>query len=162
MFAAIGVAIAIWNSGIDLFPVSVQLFSGEVMRLPKTYTSDSSRREPAMADVQRERLVILEARLADEARAKLEAVGLVTQVLRPRLLLIRADPKVDESVARIKGVLGIYDAVPPSLPSDLSSEERVFISAWDARRQPKTRPGEGLPWDAPGFVAPDAPTKRSK
>jgi hypothetical protein len=115
-----------------------------------------------VTDVPREHLVILELGLADQARAKVEAVAVVTQVLRPRLLLIRADPKAEERVARIAGVVGVYDAAPSQTSSDLSPDERVFIAAWAARRQLKTRPGEGLPWDAPGFLPPDAPTDRSK
>jgi hypothetical protein len=115
-----------------------------------------------VTDVPREHLVILELGLADQARAKVEAVAVVTQLFRPRLLLIRADANAVERIARIPGVVGVYDAAPSQTPSDLSPEERVFIAAWATRRQPKTRPGEGLPWDAPGFVPPDAPKDRSK
>jgi hypothetical protein len=115
-----------------------------------------------VSNAPREHLVILEPRLADQARAAIEAVAVVTQVLRPRLLLIRADAKAEERIARIAGVVGVYNAAPSQTPSDLSPEERVFIAAWEARSQPKSRPGEGLPWDAPGFVPPDVPTDRSK
>lgn len=115
-----------------------------------------------MADVPRERLVILEPGAASAARAKIEAVAAVTQALEPRLLLIRADPKAAEAVARIAGVAGVHDSPPAELPSDLTPAERTFVAAWAARGQPKTRPGEGLPWDAPGHLAPDGPGKRQK
>jgi hypothetical protein len=116
----------------------------------------------SMADVPRERLVILEPGAASAARAKIEAVAAVTQALEPRLLLIRADPKAAEAVARIAGVAGVHDGPPAELPSDLTPAERTFVAAWAARGQPKTRPGEGLPWDAPGHLAPDGPGKRQK
>lgn len=115
-----------------------------------------------MTEVPREHLVILESSVADQARAKVESVAVVTQVLKPRLLLIRADAKAKERVARITGVVGVYDDLPLQTLSDMSPEEHLFINAWAARRQPKTRPGEGLPWDTPGFLPPDAPTGRSK
>ena len=115
-----------------------------------------------MTDVPRERLVILEPGAASAARAKIGAVAAVTQVLEPRLLLIRADAKAAESVARIAGVTGVYEALPAELPSDLTPAERAFVGGWAARGEPKTRPGEGLPWDAPGHLAPDGPGKRQK
>ena len=113
-----------------------------------------------MTDLLCEYLVILQPNLADQALAEIEAVATVTQIFRPRLLLIRPDAKAKENLVQIAGVLGVYDAVPSKIPSDLSPEERVFIAAWAARCQPKTRQGEGLPWDAPGFAPPDPPTDR--
>jgi hypothetical protein len=110
-----------------------------------------------MTDAPREHLIILESSLANQALGQLEAVATVTQVLPPRLVLIRADSGVRERLIGIAGVMGVYNVTPPGLPSDLTRMERVFISAWEARQR-KSRPGEGLPWDSPGFVAPDAPT----
>jgi hypothetical protein len=110
-----------------------------------------------MPDAPPELLVILEPRLADEALAQLRGVANVTQVLVPRLALVRADPEIVERVARIEGVADVYEDAVSELPADLTPSERVFVSAWEARRQPKTRAGEGLPWDAPGFLPPDPP-----
>ena len=111
-----------------------------------------------MTDAPQEYLIILESSLANRALGQLAAVATVTQVQPPRLVLIRADPGVRERLVGIAGVMGVYNVTPPGLPSDLTPTERLFISAWAARQQRKSRPGEGLPWDAPGFVAPDAPT----
>jgi hypothetical protein len=111
-------------------------------------------------DAPHEVLVLLEPRLADEALAQLRAVAVVTQVLPPRLALVRADPETMGRAAQIAGVRDVYDDTPPELPPDLTPAERLFVSAWEARRQPKTRPGEGLPWDAPGFQPPDSPAHR--
>lgn len=113
-----------------------------------------------MPDVPRELLIILEPRLADEALSQLRSVANVTQVLAPRLALVRADPETMARVARIGGVLDVYDDAFSELPPNLTPSERLFVSAWQARRQPKTRLGEGLSWDAPGFLPPDPPVYR--
>lgn len=114
-----------------------------------------------MPDAPRELLVLLERRVADEALAQLQAVTNVTQVLAPRLALIRADPEAVARAAGIQGVLGVYDD-HPEVPPDLTPSERVFVSSWEARRQPKARPGNGLPWDTPGFLPPDSPADRRR
>jgi len=111
-----------------------------------------------MADPAREFLVILESHQADNALSRLRAVADVTQVLAPRLALIRADRNILTAAARIEGVLEIReDSLPEHLP-DFTPAERLFISAWETRR-PKARPGEGLSWDAPGFLPPDPPRR---
>ena len=46
------------------------------------------------------------------------------------------------------------------IPSDLSEGERLFAAGWQQSKRPKTRRGEGLSWDAPGFEPPDDPKKR--
>jgi hypothetical protein len=105
-----------------------------------------------------ERLVILETRDAASALAELRALTAVTQVFGPRLALVRAEhPDIVTRIARIKGVLGVHSGTLGSVPSDLTPEERTFVSAWEMRQRPKERPGEGLPWDAPGFKPPDPP-----
>src|SRR5690348_16522964 len=70
-------------------------------RRSKAHGPEGPRREASVTDVPREYLVILEPGLAEQARTKVEAVAVVTQVLRPRLLLIRADAQAEERVARI-------------------------------------------------------------
>ena len=114
-----------------------------------------------MPDASREFLIILELRLANEALPQMQAVGNVTQVLLPRLALVQADADTMTRVARIRGVLHVYDDPFHKLPADLTPSERTFAAAWQARQQPKTRTGEGLPWDAPGFEPPDQLGHRS-
>jgi len=107
-------------------------------------------------DAPHEYLVILESRFANRALSQLNDVATITHVLKPRMILIRSDTEIHKPVTEIKGVLGIYDDTLPVL-TDLSTSERMFISAWDARRKTKNRPGDQLPWDSPDFDAPDAP-----
>jgi hypothetical protein len=111
----------------------------------------------AMPDPRREFLVVLEPRLADRALAHLRAIGNITQVLAPRLALVQAAPDTITRAAQIEGVLSVIDGTLPELPQDFTPSERLFVSAWEARQQPKTRLGEGLSWDAPGFLPPDPP-----
>lgn len=113
-----------------------------------------------MPDPRRELLVVLEPGLFDRTLAHLRAIGTVTQLLPPRLALVRAAPDTIARVARIEGVLSVSDDTLAELPQDFTPSERLFVSAWEARRHPKTRPGEGLSWDAPDFLPPDPPVNR--
>ena len=46
-----------------------------------------------------------------------------------------------------------------SVLEELEDDARLFLSAWLERPAAKRdRPGEGLPWDAPGFEPPGPPT----
>ena len=110
-----------------------------------------------MTDVPRELLIVLESRPASETLAQLRAVATVTQVFPPRLALVQAGPDARTRIARIQGVLHVLDDRARKLPPDLTPAERTFAAAWQARQQPKTRPGDGLPWDAPGFEPPGPP-----
>jgi hypothetical protein len=41
---------------------------------------------------------------------------------------------------------------------ELDDGARLFVEAWRSQAPAKShRPGDGLPWDAPGFEPPDAP-----
>ena len=114
-----------------------------------------------MSDAPRDQLVILESRLADSALAELRTLASVTQVLPPRLALVRSDRATTARIAQIPGVLSLHDQTLGVVPPDLTAAERTFVDAWAARRQPKKRPGDDLPWDAPGFKPPDMPGGRS-
>jgi hypothetical protein len=49
-------------------------------------------------------------------------------------------------------------ALPQTALSTLDERERQWAAAWNLRQSKKPpRPGEGLPWDAPGFSPPDRP-----
>ena len=110
-----------------------------------------------MPDAPRELLIVLDSQPASETLARLRAVATVTQVFPPRLALVQAGPDARTRVAGIQGVLHVLDDPARELPADLTPAERIFAAAWQARQQPKTRTGEGLPWDAPGFEPPGRP-----
>ena len=97
--------------------------------------------------------------VADDVRQVLDRLGrpvTLVQHLPPRLAVVEAD-----DTTLLRGAPGVVAVGDPELPDDvragLSDTERLFADAWVLGRQPKVRPGEGLPWDAPGFQPPDRP-----
>ncbi len=76
----------------------------------------------------------------------------------PRLAIVESDEDARAALRTAPGVLAVGE---PDLPDDvrarLTDTERLFVDAWVVGRQPKTRRGEGLAWDAPGFQPPDLP-----
>lgn len=90
--------------------------------------------ETSMVETPREHLVVLASEQAEAALAGIEAAAPVTQLLRPRLLLVLADPDARDNIRRIPGVLGVYGTAPDSEPLGLLPEEQLFVDAWAARR----------------------------
>jgi len=113
-----------------------------------------------MSDAPRERLVILDLRLGQSVIAELRSVADVTQMMPPRIVLLRSDAATAARIAQMPGVVSLHDATLGEVPSDLTPSERTFVSAWELRQRPKDRRGEGLSWDAPGFKPPDPPADR--
>jgi hypothetical protein len=107
----------------------------------------------------REALVIFDGAQDNTALARVTQLVDVTQRLPPRLAIVRGEGNQLEALRKLPGILAVCeDAVADSILQQLNSAERIFAEAWVAGRQPKaTRPGEGLPWDAPGFQPPDRP-----
>lgn len=108
----------------------------------------------------REVLVVLDAERAAQARSAVGAHAHIVQELLPRLLVCHCDESSLAAVRAVAGVVAVcVDEVPQRIAATASDEERLFIDAWKLRRVPKgPRVGDGLDWDAPGFVPPpDAP-----
>ncbi len=104
-----------------------------------------------------ESLVVLDTEQAERALSDLRGIAQVTQLLPPRLALVRSG---GAALAALPGVVSVHDSAAAELPADLTENERMFVAAWQARSAadgPKTRSGDGLPWDAPGFEPPDSP-----
>ncbi|MCU1518725.1 MAG: Uncharacterized protein JWQ75_3446 [Pseudarthrobacter sp.] len=80
--------------------------------------------------------------------------AVVLQWLPPRVAIVRLRAGLPPAEA-VPGSSWYVDAVPATV--DITPTERLFIDAWLSRREPKTRTGEGLPWDAPGMEPPDWP-----
>jgi hypothetical protein len=100
-----------------------------------------------------------EALLELEPGAKLDdAVGPhvdIHQRLPPRLVIVAADEEALRGLESNPKVRAVFTGdVPQETLERLDEPERLFAGGWNERRRPKQRPGDGLPWDAPGFDAP--------
>lgn len=106
--------------------------------------------------------------LADESGGALERVAETHRVIHvgsPRMVVVATSSGAsDEALRSLSGVAAVADAeLPTDVVERLGPEERLFALAWLRRmtEKKKERPGEGLPWDAPGFTPPDPPSSRS-
>lgn len=106
---------------------------------------------------EREVLFILAAEGVEETLTRLQQHVRIEHVLRPRVALARAPGDLAlQTLQRIPGVsVAAALPLPEAVWPRLTPTEQLFIRAWLQRQVPKTRPGEGLPWDAPGFEPPD-------
>ena len=98
---------------------------------------------------------------ADDVEQVLGRLGrsvTLVQHLPPRLAIIESDDDARAALRSAPGVLGVGEpALPDAVRQRLTETEQVFVDAWVLGRRPKTRPGDGLTWDAPGFEPPDLP-----
>lgn len=92
----------------------------------------------------------------DAARAARDAVARVAPILHSvsdRVFSVRGDAG---RVRRLPGVaLVLTGGESEDVLRNLSETEALFAKAWLMAKQPKERKGQGLPWDAPGFLPPD-------
>lgn len=99
-------------------------------------------------------VVVVDADRYQEAIDAWRRSAAVTQLLPPRLALVVPD----DDPPYVPGTRWYTDVVPADVLLSLAPYERIFIAAWRDRRAIKSRPGDGLPWDAEGFAAPDEPS----
>jgi hypothetical protein len=97
-------------------------------------------------------VVVADTAAGRKALADLRTRGVVTQLLPPRLALVGAGARGAVELADTPGI-SVHADTPPEL-DDPTEAERLFVDAWLSRRAGKRRPGDGLPWDAPGFQPP--------
>jgi hypothetical protein len=110
-----------------------------------------------------EALVIVDEARAEDALSRVGQLVRVAQRLPPRLAIVRGEPGALDAVRSLPGVLAVSEgAVPEDVSQQLNPTEQLFADAWALGRKPKSRPGEGLSWDARGFPPPDLPDGGSK
>ena len=106
----------------------------------------------------RELLLILDENASDEILQSQR----VLQQISPRVVIIESERPRNE----VEGMKGVQAVVEPgeSMSEDvrdmLTSSEALFADAYTRRARAKERPGEGLDWDAEGFLPPDPPQRR--
>jgi hypothetical protein len=108
-------------------------------------------------------LLIILKNAGDEALQYMKTNHRVLHLISPRVMVIQR-PEGDHAlnlrdVSNVEATIEPGDEVPVEILQDLNETEALSARAWTHRAKPKTRPGEGLSWDAPGFVPPDPPTK---
>jgi hypothetical protein len=105
--------------------------------------------------------MVLEEDAVGETLDRLRGTFRVTHVASPRLVVVERTPAaVAAATQGVDGVLAVSDGeLPQALLDRLRPDEQLFASAWASRMTgtEKERKGEGLMWDAPGFVPPDPP-----
>jgi len=85
----------------------------------------------------------------------------VSQRLGDRVALVTGGEAALAELALHPDVDDVFSDEPPAdVVERLTDEERLFVRAWSSRKVEKVRPGDGLPWDAPGFLPPDLPPPR--
>ena len=88
----------------------------------------------------------------------------VIQQVSPRVVIV--EPTDEVTKEDVRNMNGIEAVIEPgeSLAADrggaLTDTEELFVKAYAQRSPHKERPGEGLEWDAEGFLPPDPPPKR--
>lgn len=103
-------------------------------------------------------LVVLEAAHAAQALDELRRHAPVIGVLPPRLAVVAAAAGQVRELRTLPGLEALFEnEIPEAFRASLEPGERLFAEAWLARQREKgkPRPGDGLPWDAPGFLPPD-------
>jgi len=85
----------------------------------------------------------------------------VVQSLPPRLAIVQSADDAGPALRAAPGVRAVgAPALPETVRSTLTDEELLFADAFVIAGAPKTRPGDGAAWDAPGFTPPDRPPRR--
>ena len=99
-----------------------------------------------------------EALLELRPGAQLDAIAPrveVRQLFPPRLAIVAADEEGLQALEQSPEVLSVHtDDVPSEALAQLDEPARMFAAAWNERRRPEERPGEGSSWDAPDFDPP--------
>lgn len=107
-------------------------------------------------------LVIADRDSGAEVARLLAAEFTVGHSLPPVIFAVTGAGADSRRLLAIKGVRAVLgpgdDSAVAEIP-DLSSAESLFVQAWlaNAAAEPRTRPGDGQSWDAPGRLPPDPP-----
>lgn len=100
-------------------------------------------------------LIIAESSDPDEAFMRASEYVRMTQHLPPRIAVAEGNRSQLDAVRALPDVFGVFEKdIPGAVLQKLNPTERLFVEAWVLAREPKSRPGEGLPWDADGFESP--------
>lgn len=107
-----------------------------------------------------ERLLVLDQHAGDVLA---DLGSAVRHQVSARVAVVVVDDVRAEQLRRHPRVRAMTDTAPePAVMATLGPDEQLFIGAWLLESEEAMRPGDGLPWDAPGFDPPDPPDGRSR
>lgn len=101
--------------------------------------------------------------LSGDAGGEPDARYRVTQQLSPRVVIVEAGDLSKDVLRSETGVLAVLeagDAVAADVRRTLTAAEAIAVDAYTERSRQKRRPGDGLSWEAEGFVPPDPPPSK--
>jgi hypothetical protein len=105
-----------------------------------------------------EALIVLDEHDAARTRSEVEKQAQVLHSVSPRVFVVMAEAQVLEHLSRMENVVAATATdLPDTVLRTLDGPERQWAAAWNLRRIEKSRPGDGLNWDAAGFSPPDRP-----
>jgi len=82
----------------------------------------------------------------------------ITQKISPRVLIVEgagASAKKElQTMEGVEAVLEPGERPAPEIRGALNDAELIFVDAYAQRAVPKKRHGDGLDWDAAGFLPP--------
>jgi hypothetical protein len=108
-------------------------------------------------------LILFKEPPSQRAVADLKARYAVKALAPPRIAVLRLQENQLQDLQRMPGVEAVLLGPSNTPPASLTEQERLFIAGWQQQQQGeggKRRKGEGLPWDAEGYLPPDRPTSK--
>lgn len=95
--------------------------------------------------------------------ADLKARYAVKALAPPRIAVLHLQENQLQELQRMPELEAVLKGPLSPPPASLTEQERLFISGWQQQQQGeggKRRKGEGLPWDAEGYLPPDRPKSK--
>ena len=108
-------------------------------------------------------LILFKEPPSRQAVADLKARYAVKALAPPRIVVLHLQESQLQDLQRMPGLEVVLKGPSSPSPASLTEQERLFITGWQQQQQGeggKHRKGEGLPWDAEGYLPPDRPTSK--
>ena len=103
-------------------------------------------------------LVVLDSSITKADREAVQRIAPATQSISNRVFLSAGGDAVAAGLRSMSGVAMVLTGAEPgpAMPQ-LDDSERLFVQAWlSTRGQVKHRRGDGMDWDTPPMLPPDA------
>ncbi len=108
-------------------------------------------------------LILFKEPPSQRAVADLKVRYAVKALAPPRIAALHLQESQLQDLERMPGLAAVLKGPSSPLPASLTEQERLFIAGWQQQQEGeggKRRKGEGLPWDAEGYLPPDTPKSK--